>query len=105
MAEAFGAFPELRNPFEPSNIHPEGSTTILYQGRKTVLSDTGEGEGLLVRPEDLPGINGFELKPEGACFGDICIPLTGNLMVTQDGLGLIDFQEFLAWWRDTDWKP
>ena len=84
MAKAMMANPELRNPFAATPAHPPGSSTVLYQGKKQVLSETGSGDSLLIRPEDLPAINGFELKPEGACYKEICIPLTDELLVTQD---------------------
>ena len=86
MAKAMMANPELRNPFETSPIHPEGSSTVLYQGRRILLSETCEqGDALLVRPEDLVTINGFELKPEGACFEGLCIPLTNDLVPEHNG--------------------
>ena len=77
MAEAFMAYPELRHPFQETPIHPNGSVTVLYQGRTITLSETGDGDNLLIKPEDLGRINGFELKPEGACYADMCIPLNG----------------------------
>ena len=85
MAEAFFAYPELRNPFEDTPIHPGGSTTVLYQGKKITLDETGEGDDLLIRSEDLPAVNGFELKPEGACFADLCIPIKDDMLVEQNG--------------------
>ena len=30
---------------------------------------------LWVSPKDLPRVNGFELKPEGACLDEICVPV------------------------------
>ena len=51
-------------------------TTVLYQDRvvsvDSVLPDPND---LWVAPMDLPRINGFELKPEGACLDDICVPV------------------------------
>ena len=94
MARAFGAFPEFRHPFEPTPIHPEGSTTVLYQGKAVTLSDTGNGESLLIRPEDLSRVNGFELKPEGACFKDMCVPMNDDLLVEQDGRRWFDLTAF-----------
>ena len=64
MAEAFMAYPELRNPFEAKPIHPEGSATVLYQGKSITLSNLGRGDGLLIDPADLAQINGFILKPK-----------------------------------------
>ena len=89
MAKAFMAYPELRSPFEAKEIHPEGSATVLYQGKTVTLTETGDGDGdgdgLLINPKDLGQINGFEIKPEGACFKDLCIPLNDQLLVEQDG--------------------
>jgi hypothetical protein len=79
MAEAFMAYPELRHPFQETPIHPAGSTTVLYQGRTIILAETGGGDNLLIRREDLGRVNGFELKPEGACYADMCIPLNDEL--------------------------
>jgi len=89
-----------------SPVHPDGCTTVLYQGRKIVLTETGPGDSLLIRPEDLPAINGFELKPEGACFNDLCIPLNGDLLVTGNGsewFNLSAFADLLEqpWVADT----
>ena len=75
MADAMMANPELRHPFEKKQIHPEGSATVLYQGKATTLARTGNSEGLLINPADLPKINGFTLKPEGACYAELCIPI------------------------------
>ena len=94
MAEAFMAYPELRHPFEETPIHPEGSTTVLYQGNAITLSDTGDGDGLLIRPEDLARVNGFELKPEGACYEDMCIPISDELLVEQGGKKWFDLTAF-----------
>ena len=109
MAEAFMAYPELRYPFETTPIHPEGDTTILYPGRRITLSETGASEEgrLLIRPEDLPRINGFELKPQGACFEDLCIPISHALLVERDGSRWFDLTAFAdlleqPWVADTD---
>ncbi len=82
MADNLMAHPELRHPFEKTPIHPRGSTTVLYQGKTITLSETGEGDNLLVHPADLPRINGFQLKPEGLCYADLCIPAADGLLVS-----------------------
>lgn len=94
MTEAMMAYPELRHPFEATPIHPEGSTTVLYQGRVITLAETGDGDSLLIRPDDLTRINGFELKQEGACFEDQCIPVNEGLFVEQDGNTWFDLTAF-----------
>jgi hypothetical protein len=94
MARNFMAFPELRHPFEATPIHPPGSATVLYQGRTIMLAEVGAGDHLLIRAEDLTRINGFELKPEGACYGAVCIPLREELQVTQGGVEWFDLTAF-----------
>jgi len=94
MTRAFGAFPEHRHPFAATPIHPAGSTTVLYQGKTVTLSETGSGDGLLIRPDDLGRVNGFEVKPQGVCFGDICIPINDDLLVLQDGRQWFDLAAF-----------
>ena len=94
MAEAFGAFPELRHPFAQTPIHAAGSATVLYQGKAVTLAETGGGDGLLIRPDDLTRINGFALKPEGACYEDMCIPINDDLLIEQDGQQWFDLTAF-----------
>lgn len=94
MTRAFGAFPELRHPFEAKPIHPDGSTTVLYQGKTITLSETGSGDSLLIRPEDLSRVNGFQLKPEGVCFADLCVPMQDHLLVQRDGKQWFDLAAF-----------
>ena len=94
MAKNFMAYPELRHPFEAKPIHDPGATTILYQGRTIQLTETGPGDGLLIRPEDLSVINGFELKPEGACYEAMCIPIGDNLLIERGGETWFDLAAF-----------
>jgi hypothetical protein len=94
MADALMAYPDLRHPFEEKLIHSSGSATVLYQGRKVTLSETGNGDGLLISPEDLPSVNGFELKPQGACYADMCVPMNEHLLVERGGKQWFDLAAF-----------
>ncbi len=67
---------------------------MLYQGKAVTLSETGGGDALLIRPEDLVRVNGFELKPEGACFEDLCIPMKAHLLVQRNGRQWFDLTAF-----------
>jgi hypothetical protein len=50
--------------------------TVLYNDRVVEITDTlADPNDLWVAPGDLTRINGFELKPEGVCFEELCIPL------------------------------
>src|SRR5687767_1750899 len=57
---------------------PRGAT-VLYDGRAISLDrvspDVKQPDALWIRTTDLPRINGFELKPQGACRADLCIPV------------------------------
>jgi len=94
MAKNFMAYPELRHPFEEKPIHDQGQTTVLYQGKAITLAETGPGDGLLIRPEDLTRVNGFELKPEGACYEAMCIPLSDKLLIESAGRQWFDLTAF-----------
>jgi hypothetical protein len=50
--------------------------TLLHDGRAIIVDRTSvEADALWIQTADLPGINGFALKPQGACRDDICIPV------------------------------
>ena len=54
------------------------AATVLYDGRAIRLNRVGpdtSGDALWIVKSNLASINGFELKPQGACREDICIPV------------------------------
>jgi hypothetical protein len=58
--------------------------TVLYNDRSVDLVQTGvdpnqSPDTLWVRKTDLPRINEFELKPQGACREDLCIPVDKSM--------------------------
>src|SRR6266542_1542506 len=56
------------------------SATVLYGDRAVTLDKIRpDAKELWVRAADLPRINEFEVKPQGACRADMCIPLTKDL--------------------------
>ncbi len=75
MAEAIMAHPDLRHPFEQKPLNDACVATVLYAGKTFELTQALVDDGLWVTPSDLTRINGFEIKPEGACFEALCIPL------------------------------
>ena len=59
---------------------PSRATTVLYEDRAVTLqhvgpSDARQKDALWVRKSDLPRINEFAVKPQGACRADVCIPI------------------------------
>jgi hypothetical protein len=56
------------------------TTTVLYGERSTAVGKIRpDSKDLWVRKADLPKINDFEVKPQGACRNDLCIPLSKDL--------------------------
>ncbi len=59
---------------------PPKTATVLYGGRSVSLDRVrSEGKELWVLSRDLPRINEFEVKPQGACRADLCIPLAKGM--------------------------
>ena len=59
--------------------------TVLYDGRtvtldRVIADPEGVAETLWIHQADLPRINEFELKPQGACRADVCIPIPKALV-------------------------
>ncbi len=64
----------------------------LYQGRTTQIADTlPDPTDLWVTADDLESVNGFVLKPEGACLDELCVPVKqdrdSDIFVNRDGRG------------------
>lgn len=60
---------------------PSPSATVLYGDRSVALDKVWpdpktSSDTLWVRGADLPRINDFKIKPEGACRADMCIPVS-----------------------------
>ena len=52
------------------------STTIIYGDRPvSVASATAEGNNLWLSLDDLRATTGWELKPQGVCRGEVCVPI------------------------------
>jgi hypothetical protein len=57
---------------------------VLYDDRSIALDRVGRdpkhvADALWVRKTDLTRINGFEIKPQGACRADLCIPIPKDM--------------------------
>ena len=59
---------------------PTTSATVLF-GENTAALDKVRviDQNLWVQKQDLARINEFEVKPQGACRADVCIPLSKTL--------------------------
>jgi hypothetical protein len=68
--------------FTTSKAAAATTTTVLYGDRAVTLDQIrpiATGSDLWVRAADLPRINDFTLKPQGACREDVCIPIPKDL--------------------------
>jgi hypothetical protein len=71
--------------FTPMIDHDQNGAgaTVLYDGRSILLErvsvDAQSPETLWIQKSDLPRVNGFELKPQGACRADVCIPIASSM--------------------------
>ena len=66
------------------------AATIIYEDRAAPAeSAQAEGESLWIGTSDLTAATGWELKPEGICRDELCIPVTGDqtALVRGDGDG------------------
>ena len=66
--------------------------TVLFDDRVVEVERTlPDADDLWVMPADLPRVNGFELKPEGACLDELCVPVRqdrdSELFVSRAGQG------------------
>src|SRR5579863_10337222 len=56
------------------------TNTVLYGDRAVAIDKIRpDPKELWARAADLPRINEFEVKPQGACRADMCIPLSKDL--------------------------
>ena len=63
--------------FAGQSLKAQAGGTILYDSRSVSLNriDVDAAGALWVQKRDLPRINGFELKPQGMCRDEICVPV------------------------------
>ena len=70
------------------------TTVVSLDGVAEVAEVLADPNDLWVTKADLPDVNGFELKPEGACLDEICIPIKqsedSDLFVTRQGKGWVN---------------
>ena len=75
------------------------AATVLYGERCHAIEagtnfDTA-GESLWIQARDLQEVSGFALTPQGACRGDLCIPVPAG-MVRDDFFDIVAFANHLG---------
>jgi hypothetical protein len=60
------------------------AATVLFDDHATPLTkirhDPNRPSSLWISKRDLPRVNGFAVKPQGACRADICIPIPTSML-------------------------
>jgi len=60
------------------------AATVLFDDRATALSavrrDAHDASSLWISKRDLPRVNGFDVKPQGACRADVCVPIPKSML-------------------------
>ena len=73
------------------------ATIVTLSGVTDVEKTLPDPRDLWVTKTDLPRVNGFELKPEGACLDEICVPIRqqedSEIYVTRQGTGWVNVSE------------
>ena len=80
---------------------PAWSATIVVDNRVVDIAQTlADPTDLWVSADDLTKINGFVLKPEGACLDDICVPIRqsvdSDIFITRSQQGWVNASELAA---------
>ncbi len=77
------------------------AATILTPAKTVTIERTlADPNDLWVTAADLPRIDGFELKPEGACLDEICVPIRqaedSDIFVTRQDTGWVNVTELAS---------
>jgi len=73
--------------------------TVLYQDRETRVKGAGSaGDDLWMPLSELKAISGWELKPEGVCKDEVCVPVPDarrQAMIRGDQFNLTEFARLI----------
>lgn len=70
---------------------------LLDEVRAQSVPVTITGEQVRIAPAALQNALGWELKPQGLCKDDVCVPVRGRAdLVTTDGVDLAGFAELIG---------
>lgn len=80
-------------------------TILTSASEATPAGARAEGASLWVRGDELLASTGWELKPEGMCRGEICVPLpadrAASVVVEREGATWVDVAGFAGYIKQT----
>jgi AhpC/TSA family len=75
------------------------TATVLYQERETRADRArSEGDGLWIPLSELKAVSGWELKPEGVCKDEVCVPVPDarrQALIRDEQLNLTEFARLI----------
>lgn len=72
------------------------TVTIVNADRATEVAGTADDTTVLLAPDALEHATGWELRPEGLCRGDVCVPRrSGDALVVDNQIDLAAFAAVL----------
>ena len=76
-------------------------TILTTDSESEATNARREGAALWLRNDELLATTGWEIKPEGVCRGDLCVPLpddrASTLMTERDGASWLDVAGFAGY--------
>ena len=79
-----------------SSPRPEQAFTVIDAGRMCTTAAVVDGDNVRLSADALAAALGWELKPQGFCKDDRCVPVRGaDNLVTSDGIDLTAFAGLL----------
>jgi hypothetical protein len=67
----------------------ESTFTLLIDGDAAPLAARGDGDSVRIPAQSVASVLGWEIKPQGLCRGEVCIPLRNAAeLVGSDGVDL-----------------
>jgi AhpC/TSA family len=74
------------------------TTTVIYGTRATGIADASiDRGGLWLSFADFEKATGWELKPQGLCLGEICVPIPPGKQWIDERAGRIDLAAFAGY--------
>jgi hypothetical protein len=71
--------------------------TLLQDGQTSEIAAIFSGERVRIPTSELPAAFAWELKPQGLCQGNVCVPVPdSSALAKHDGVDLQAFADLLA---------